>query len=407
MISVKPFAALRPPRDKAYLVATRSYLDYSEEELSDKLENNPYTFLHVINPYSGKKLKFGKKKYGLVKDCFQKFSRQGVYFQDDTENFYLYRQVKEGREFIGIIGGVSVQDYWDGRIKKHEKTLTRRETMFTDYLETTGFNAEPVLLTHSPNSVLQKLFEKYKNTRSEYEFTSTDRVLHQLWLISEKDDIDLIINELEKENALYIADGHHRSASSARLAKRFNENGKSSDGHNYFMAYLIAEDQLQIFDFNRLIKGLHNLSVKEFINILKKDFDIKKSKNPKPKSLHHFAMYLDKNWCQLILKKQDFKKDQPVKSLDAHILSEKILKPILGIENLKTDRRAAFLPGTEGLEGLQRKVDSGEFDIAFALYPVQMEQLKAVADAGKTMPPKSTYIEPKLRSGLTVYQIDS
>ncbi len=405
MITIKPFRAIRPPRDKAYLVATRSYLTYSEEELDDKLANNPYTFLHVINPNRGRHLSYGKEKYMEVKKCFEKFTREGYFHQDEHENYYLYRQVKEGNEYIGLISAVSVDDYLEGRIKKHEHTLTNREKMFTDYLETTGFNAEPVLLTYRDDLRLNKIFAEYFTQRAEYEFTSTDRVLHQLWVIEDEKHISQITSAFGDQTALYIADGHHRCSSSSLLAQRLKD--ASGEGHKYFMAFLIGEEQMKVFDFNRLIKGTNVKSEEELLAALNVDFLVEpiRSESFKPEKLHELGMYINGHWYKLVPRTGTFDPQHPVGHLDAEILSKKILRPILGIKNLKTDSRAGFLPGTEGMQGLKRKVDSGEYDIAFALYPVSVDQVKQVADAGKTMPPKSTYIEPKLRSGLTVYKI--
>ncbi len=404
MIRIKPFKAIRPPRDKAYLVATRSYLSYNEEELDDKLSNNPFTFLHVINPSKGRKLSLGTEKYMEVKKCFDKFRKQEIFIQDTKESYYLYRQVKEGNEYIGLIAAVAVDDYNAGKIKKHENTLTHREEMFTDYLETTGFNAEPVLLTYKDDPLLNKVFDQYVNTRSEYEFTSTDKVLHQLWLVNDPIHIDTISKAFLQQQELYIADGHHRCASSSLLAERLQ--GTSGDSHKFFMAFLIGEEQMKVYDFNRLIKGSNYKTMEQLLDELQDSFEIRtEGAGYKPKGIHEIGMYMNGTWHSLRLKKGLVDLDNPVASLDADILSELILGPILGIENLKTDNRAGFLPGTDGMEGLKKKVDSGKFDIAFALYPVTVDQIKMVADAGMTMPPKSTYIEPKMRSGLTVYQI--
>ena len=404
MISIKPFKAIRPPRDKAYLVATRSYLTYTDEELDEKLQNNPFTFLHVINPAKGRSLA-GKEKYKQVKKCFDKFKRQGVFMQDDNDSYYLYRQVKEGNEYIGLIGGVSVDDYFSGRIKKHENTLTNREKMFTDYLESTGYNAEPVLLTYRDDYRLNKIFAEYIKQRSEYEFTSTDKVLHQLWLINDPKHIKQITEAFKDQEALYIADGHHRCASSSLLAKRMED--RSGEDHQHFMAFLIGEEQMKVYDFNRLIKGTNNKTEQELVDALHEEFLVEPIEDDlyKPEKIHEIGMYINKRWYKLVPKTGTFNPQDPVGRLDADILSKKVLKPVLGIQNLKTDSRAGFLPGTEGVTGLMKKVDSGAYDIAFSLFPVTVEQIKQVADAGKTMPPKSTYIEPKLRSGLTIYKI--
>lgn len=407
MINIKPFKAIRPPRDKAYLVATRSYLSYTDEELNEKLSNNPYTFLHVINSLAIRQLSFGLEKYKLVKENFERFADDEVFLQDEKESYYMYRQVKEGNEYIGLITAVSVQDYVDGHIKKHENTLTNRENMFTDYLEATGFNAEPVLLTYKDDLRLDTLFARYINQRSEYEFTSTDKVLHQLWLIDDDKDIDSITKIFKEQKALYIADGHHRSASSSLLSERLKEKNEDSVDHSHFMAFLIGEEQMKVYDFNRLIKGLNNLDKRTFLKNIGERFLVEKKGGAayKPEKLHEISMYFNKEWFKLVPKTGTFDPGDAVDHLDTEILSKSLLEPVLGVVDLKTDKRAGFLPGTEGLEGLESKVNSGEYDIAFALFPVSVEQIKQVADDNKIMPPKSTYIEPKLRSGLTVYKI--
>lgn len=409
MITLKPFKAIRPPRDKAYLVATRSYLTYSDAELDDKLKNNPYTFLHVINPKDGRQLPFGYKKYEKVRKAFEGFEAEGTFMQDEEPHFYIYRQVKDGNEYIGLIGAVSVKDYLEGRVKKHEKTLTAREKMFTDYLEVTGFNAEPVLLTYQDDLKINQLFARYIETRAEYEFTSTDRVLHQLWLVDGKEDISLVEKRFAQQEALYIADGHHRSASSAALHKRMLAADRSTHGDAHFMAFLIGEGQMKVYEFNRLVKGYNGKHPAEVLSELQEHFIVepKGEKAYKPDFWHEIAAYFNKQWYKLVPKTGSFDPQHPIEHLDTQILSKLILKPVLGIENLKTDNRISFLPGTESLEALQAKVDNGSCDFAFALHPTSIEQIKMVADKGKTMPPKSTYIEPKLRSGLLIYEIGS
>lgn len=408
MIDIKPFSSVRPTRDKAYLVATRSYLTYSETELSDKLDNNPYTFLHVINPRDGRDLPFGKEKYRLVKEEFERFVEEGILKEDEQKCFYIYRQVKDANEYIGLIGAVSATDYDEGKIRKHENTITRREEMFTDYLEETGFNAEPVLLTYRDDIRLDSLFARYIFTRSEYEFTSTDRVLHQLWIVSEADDIELVKSVFAEQEALYIADGHHRCASSSLLSKRLNENGVEGENHNSFMAFLIGEEQMKVYDFNRLVKGMNNKSEKQIVEGLKENFLVEKENKSagfKPEKIHEIGMYINGSWYKLVPRTGSFDPRDPIGHLDAEILSRSILEPLLGIVDLKADKRVGFLPGTEGVEGIEKAVDQGTYDIGFMLFPVTVEQIKRVADAGAIMPPKSTYIEPKLRSGLTIYKI--
>lgn len=409
MISLKTFKAVRPTRDKAYLVATRSYLSYGPETLHNKLAHNPFTFLHIINPAKGMKLKHGKTRYGHVKAAYDEFVQEGILINESKPSYYLYRQVKEGNEYLGIVAGVAVQDYVEGRIKKHEKTITAKERMFTDYLEMTGFNAEPVLLTYQEDLKLNKLFARYMEQRSEYEFTSTDCVLHQLWIIDEENDCNQITETFKKQEALYIADGHHRCSSSALLKERTQlEANKKGSPSDYFMAFLIGEDHMRVYEFNRLVKLKNqDMSLSKLLAELRESFLVepRHGKPFRPEKSHEISMYIRKKWYKLVPKTGSFDPQHPVGHLDAEIVSQLILKPVFNIKNLKTDKRVGFLPGTDGLDGLKDKVDRGHYDLAFALYPATVEQIKQVADAGLTMPPKSTYIEPKLRSGLTIYSL--
>ncbi len=409
MIAVKPFPALRPPRDKAYLVATRSYLTYSETELNDKLNNNPYTFLHVINPREGWNLEHGPQKFGLVRDAFEKAWQAGTFRQDPAPQYYIYRQEKDGNEYVGVIAGVAVADYEAGKIKKHEKTLTRREELFTDYLETTRINAEPVLLTYEDDGELDKLFARYLGHRPEYEFTSTDMVLHQLWLVSDTAHQQVVEQAMARQEALYIADGHHRCASSALLAQRVDErpNPPASDAHRYFMALLIGEEQMKVYDYNRLLRNTTEKGTHQILRELSSHFLIEpRGTTPcKPEKIHEIGMFLEGNWYKLAPKMGTYDPSDPVDHLDAEILNRHVLAPIFDIHDLSSDERIDFMAGTEGLEGLEENVRAGKHSVAFALYPVPIEQIKKVSDAGLTMPPKSTFVEPKLRSGLTVYQI--
>lgn len=409
MIQVKPFRAYRPPRDKVSLVATRSYLTYSDIELDDKLNNNPYTFLHIINPRQGRSLEPGLAKYDLVKQGFDGALRDGIFEQDEQSAFYLYRQVKDGNEYIGLIAAVAVADYLAGRIKKHEKTLTAREEMFTDYLEATGFNAEPVLLTYRDDLRLDKIYARHIEERSEYEFTSTDKVLHQLWLIQDPEECATITEVFAQQEALYIADGHHRCASSAGLHERMLNKGVSKGGHQHFMAFLIGEEQMKVYDFNRLVVNDTGKSLEEILADLSLNFLVeqRQERGFKPEKIHEIGMYTEGQWFKLVPKTGTFDPGDPISHLDAEILSVNILDPVFHIKDLKSDQRVDFIPGTEGMEKMMAQVDRGGYDIAFALHPVSVEQIKKVSDHGLTMPPKSTYVEPKLRSGLTVYPIGS
>ncbi|MFQ3332556.1 MAG: hypothetical protein ACI84S_000277 [Thalassomonas sp.] len=403
MAIVRPFKAIRPTRDKANLVASRSYLSYSDETLKEKLEHNPFTFLHIINPDYKDEIKLkGVEKFKAVKEKFNKFQESGFLITEPSESFYVYQQTHEKHTFEGIIGATAVADYLTGNIKKHEHTLTAREEMFKSYLDTTGFNAEPVLLCHKENTTITAIIQQYKGTRAEYEFTTTNKVVHKLWLVNNTDDINTITNAFSTIDNLYIADGHHRSASSALLAQNSNKSNSQ-----YFMSFLIDENQLNIINFNRLVKHTNGLTSYELITEIEKSFTIlKKGSSPySPTLTDEISMYLRGAWHSLIALPTSIKQDC-VSKLDPAILSDNILAPILGITDEKTDKNIIFEAGTISLTEIAEKVDTDDFEVAFILKPIPINALKEVADNNLSMPPKSTYIEPKLRSGLIIYPLD-
>jgi len=401
MAKIRPFKAIRPTRDKVHLLASRSYLTYSDETLKEKLENNPFTFLHIINPEYNKRTKQkGIEKFKLVKNKFVEFIDQGILFQDKKAAFYLYQQQKGEHTFQGIIAATAVEDYTNNTIKKHENTLTKREQMFKDYLHTTGFNADPVLLAYKSSDKIRDLIGKIINTRAEYNFTTTNKVQHKLWVIDDESDSKSIINSFVSINSIYIADGHHRSASSALLAK-----DKTSDSSQFFMSYLIDEKQLDITNFNRLVKNLNGLSTDEFLKKIAINYSIteKGETTHYPSKKDEISMYLKGSWYSLISNTKTYK--TTVDALDPSILSKNILTPILNIKDERSDKNITFLDGTISLLEIKEKVDNNEFEVAFILKPIPIDALKKVADNNEIMPPKSTYIEPKLRSGLTIYPI--
>ena len=404
MVKVRPFKAIRPVRDKAHLFATRSYLTYSKETLKEKLENNPYTFLHIINPeYKKKNRKKGVEKFKLVKQKFEEFEKSGILKKEEKKILYLYRQRSKSHVFEGIIAACSVDDYINGVIKVHENTITKREEMFTSYLNTTCFNADPVLMSYKGENRIDNVIKSVSRTRAEYNFTTTNKVQHQLWLIDTQEDINLICESFENIENIYIADGHHRTAASALLAKK--RNTKKDANSNYFMSFLIAETQLNVINFNRLLKNINDLSVTEFIKQIKNTYTVVESSFTVGKEKEEIGMYLDGK-CYLLKAKKGSYRNDCVSRLDPAILSNNILSPILGINDEKTDKNISFVPGNTPMEKIKESVDSGEFAVAFILKPIHIKTLKEVADKGKIMPPKSTYIEPKLRSGLTIYPIE-
>tara|TARA_X000000368_G_C23058050_1_gene725078 strand:+ start:663 stop:1874 length:1212 start_codon:yes stop_codon:yes gene_type:complete len=402
MVKVRPFKAIRPARDKANLVASRSYLTYSETTIKEKLDHNPYTFLHIINPdYNTNRKATGIAKFKLVKERFKQFIREDILKRDEMDSFYIYQKQDQLNIFTGIIGASSVEDYLNNKIRKHEQTLTKRENMFCEYLETTGFNADPVLLAHEPNEEIKNILNKYTRNRSEYEFTTTNKSLHKLWIVNDLDDIETIINTLDKIERVYIADGHHRCASSALLSKH-----KDSESSSYFMSYLIEENQLNILNFNRLVRNLNGLTYKQLLEKIKTNYTVSYKKGIaaySPILENEISMYLDGKWYSLIANEKRY--DSTTSSLDPSILSDNILRPILEIVDERTDHNISFLEGTIPLSTIKDKVDSGEYAAGFVLKPISISAIKKVADNNEIMPPKSTYVEPKLRSGLTIYPI--
>ena len=402
MAIVRPFKAIRPARDKANLVASRSYLTYSDETIKEKLDHNPYTFLHIINPdYNTPKKTTGIAKFKLVKEKFQQFISDGILKKDAVESFYIYQKKNQLNTFTGIIGASSVEDYLNNKIKKHEQTLTKREKMFRNYLDITGFNAEPVLLAHEPNKEIKSILDKYTSTRSEYEFTTTNKSLHKLWIVDDVSDIKMITNAFEKIENIYIADGHHRCASSALFYK-----DQKSELSSYFMSYLVDENQMNILNFNRLVKHLNGLTVSKLLEKIKEKYTLNyKKESPYSPTLNdEISMYLEGKWYSLIANKQKY--SSTAESLDPSILSKNILKPLLNILDERTDQNISFLEGTIPLSVIKAKVDSGEYAVGFILKPISITAIKKVADNNEIMPPKSTYIQPKLRSGLTIYPIE-
>jgi uncharacterized protein (DUF1015 family) len=404
MIRIKPFCAIRPARDKVSLVPSRSYVSYSRQELLDRLMHNPFSFLKIINPdFDQKKALTGIKKFQAVKEAFQDFQNRKIFIREQAPTIYLYQQETPTATFTGVIAGASVMDYVENRIKKHENTITRREKMFRDYLKTTGFNAEPVLLAHPESDSLQQLYNRLMATRPEYEFTTTNYDVHRLWLIQDLSDLQIIESQFAAMDAVYIADGHHRSASSALLGQDYMGQERPEC---FFMAYFVSERQVEILEFNRLVKK-GDFNAKTILAKLKRLGQVTEigRKATKPSHKGEATFYLGGRWFSWTFSEHNT--SHPVASLDAAKLSNEILEPIFNIKDLRKDPMIAFLPGNQGPEGIQTAVDSGQYLIGFCLYPVNIVEVKAVADAGMVMPPKSTYINPKLRSGLLIYDFNN
>lgn len=411
MAVVKPFKAVRATRDKIALVSSKSYEAYSSEQLHAKLAFNPFSFLHVVNPgykYHQQEI-FGDQRFKLVHNRYLEFKEDGYFTQDEIPAFYIYKKITPTDSFCGIISATSVSDYHNDVIKKHEGTLRKRELLFEDYLKNTGFNAEPVLLTYPDNDEITSIINKYQENRAEYEFTTTDKETHLLWVISNIVDIEKITSAFEKIETLYIADGHHRSTSSCMLAEHLAKKNPAHTGnenYNFFMSYLLPESQLNIYEFNRFIKDLNGLTVDGFLIELDTIFKIENKglELYKPKEKHNFSMYLNGDFYSLTLRKSAYEFTNELSKLDAQILYQTVLKPILGIDDIRNDSKIIYSQNKSGGLELKTKVDEGAFKVSFGMLPTNINELKRIVDADLLMPPKTTYIEPKLRSALTIYE---
>jgi uncharacterized protein (DUF1015 family) len=411
MAKIIPFKAVRPTRDKVSLVASRSYQTYTKKEREARLDYNPFSFLHVINPgYKYDRKITGPERYTLVRNRYLEFKEDDVFVQDKKPSYYVYKIVDRDKQvYNGIVAAASAEDYENNIIRKHEETIEYREHIFKDYLKTVGFNAEPVLLTYPDNAMISHLIDGIQKERAEFEFTTTFRDTHYLWSIEDDKTIDNITKAFEQIPILYIADGHHRSASSYLLYKDRKENNPNHTGkepYNFFMSFLIPESELHIHEFNRLVKDLNGLTKEEFLIHLDTFYRIEnRGKIPyKPTKKHHFSMYLEGEFYSLYLRKTSYEFNNSLDALDSQILYKTILQPVLGIEDLRNDHRIMYSNGRKNVVNVKSSIDNGEFKVGFGMVPVSIEELKQIADDGLKMPPKSTFIEPKLRSGVTIYE---
>ena len=411
MARIIPFKAVKPTRAIVGLVAARPYQSYTVDERESRMEYNPFSFLHIVNPgYKYDQEVTGKERYKLVKNRYSEFKEDGIFITDKTPALYVYKILnRHGKEFSGIIAATSAEDYENDVIKKHEDTIAKREQTFKTYLQTVGFNAEPVLLTYPDNTVISSIIKETQKTHAEFEFTMTYRDTHYLWKIDNEETIAKIQNEFKQMETIYIADGHHRSASSYLLyrdEKEKNPNHNGSESYNFFMSYLIPESNLEIHEFNRLIKDLGGLSKKEFLIKLDASYRIEnRGLIPyHPSKPHHFSMYLDGEFYSLYLRKTNYSFKTALDKLDAQLLYKTILQPILKIDDLRNDNRIEYVNGRHEMITIKTSVDSGDFVVGFGMCPSNVEQMKQIADEGLKMPPKSTYILPKLRSGITIYE---
>lgn len=408
MSKIIPFKAVRPAPDKVGLVSCRNYEDYSPAELAAWLNFNPYSFLHVINPayVNAQKITLDKRFKGVAHK-YQDFKNENVLVSEEKPVFFLYEIQTKNRTFTGIVAGTSIEDYKNNVIKKHEDTLQYRVELFKDYLHQTGFNTEPVLITYPDNTTINNWISEKKKSQSVYNYSTTNKEKHQLWKIETEEEIEWLQNQFEKIPELYIADGHHRSASAELL---HDENlDLKNDNLKYFMSFLMAESNVKIYEYNRIIRDLNGNTTKEFLEKLSENFIIKDKEQElwKPLSKFEFGMYLDGNFYALFYKQDGNTNNHKsiLENLDAQILYDKVLKPLLGIDDLRNDERIEYIPGKQSILTLKELVDEGEFAVGFMLFPSDISEIKALADNNLIMPPKSTYIEPKFRSGLMVYEL--
>lgn len=411
MPKVKPFRGLRPPKDLVEQVESRPYDVLNSEEARAEAGNNEKSLYHIIKPeinFPEGTSEYDSRVYDSAAEQFEKFQKNGWLLQDEQENYYLYAQTMNGKTQYGIVLCAHVDDYMNGNIKKHELTRRDKEDDRMKHVRITNANIEPVFLAFRHNDVLAELIKKYAAQEPVYHFKApVDGFIHQFWVIENKEDQDAITKEFSKMDSLYIADGHHRSAAAARVgAEKGEKEGRGE--HDYYMAVCFPAEQLTILDYNRVVKDLNGLSEEDFLKALEKNFAVacKGEENYRPQKMHEFSLYVGGKWYSLEAKPGTFNENDPIGVLDVDISSRLILDEILNIKDLRSDKRIDFVGGLRGLGELKRRVDSGEMKMALALYPVSMQQIMDIADSGNIMPPKATWFEPKLRSGLVIHKLD-
>lgn len=414
MATIKPFKGIRPPKNLVEKVESRPYDVLNSEEARAEAGDNEMSLYHIIKPeidFEPGTSEYDPRVYDKAAENFKKFKDNGWLVQDNEEHYYIYAQTMGNKTQYGIVVGARVEDYMNGTIKKHELTRRDKEEDRMKHVRVNNANIEPVFFAYPDNEKLNALLEKYANTEPEYDFIAPiDGFGHKFWVISDKEDIDLITNEFAAMPSLYIADGHHRSAAAALVGAekaKQNPNHTGNEEYNYFMAVCFQASQLTILDYNRVVTDLNGYSSEDFLKALEKNFIVENKGTDlyKPTALHNFSMYLDGNWYSLTAKEGTYNPNDPIGVLDVDVSSRLIFDELLGIKDFRSDKRIDFVGGLRGLEELKRRVDSGEMKMALALYPVTMKQIMDIADSGKIMPPKATWFEPKLRSGLIIHEL--
>ena len=414
MAVIKPFKGIRPPKSMVEEVASRPYDVLNSEEARAEAEGNEKSLYHIIKPEIDFPVgtdEHDPAVYGKAAENFKMFQEKGWLVQDEQENYYVYAQTMNGKTQYGLVVGAYVPDYMNGVIKKHELTRRDKEEDRMKHVRVNNANIEPVFFAYPDNEELDAIVAKYTSSAPEYDFIAPgDGFGHSFWVIDQKEDIEKITSAFAKMPALYIADGHHRSAAAALVGAEKaaqNPNHKGDEEYNYFMAVCFPASQLTIIDYNRVVRDLNGLTPVQFVEALSKHFDVVEKGEGiyKPSALHNFSLYLDGKWYSLTAKPGTYDDNDPIGVLDVTISSNFILDEILGIKDLRSDKRIDFVGGIRGLEELKKRVDSGEMAMALALYPVSMKQLMDIADTGNIMPPKTTWFEPKLRSGLVIHKL--
>ncbi|MBR6819195.1 MAG: DUF1015 domain-containing protein [Bacteroidaceae bacterium] len=414
MARIKPFKGLRPPKDLVEQVESRPYDVLDSEEARAEAGTNEKSLYHIIKPeidFPVGTSEYDPRVYEKAAENFRKFQEKGWLVQDTEEMYYIYAQTMKGKTQYGLVVGAWVEDYMNGVIKKHELTRRDKEEDRMKHVRVNDANLEPVFFAYPDNAVIDALVARYTVGAPEYDFVApVDGFRHQLWLVKDKEDIRIITETFAGIPYLYIADGHHRSAAAALVGAekaRQNPNHRGDEEYNYFMAVCFPASQLTILDYNRVVKDLNGLSSEEFLAALGKHFTVTKmgKEEYRAQKLHEFSLYLDGEWYKVEMKPGLVDESDPIGSLDVSVSSIYILDEILGIKDLRSDKRIDFVGGLRGLGELKRRVDSGEMRVALALYPVSMQQIMNIADSGNIMPPKATWFEPKLRSGLIVHKL--